>query len=190
MQLLEDRITQDGKVYPGNVLKVDSFLNHQIDCDLMTQLGAEIVRRFDGENITKVLTVEASGIAFAFAVASLLGVPMVFAKKSQTNNLSPNVYNAKVVSYTHSTTYDVRVEKEFILPTDKVLIVDDFLANGAALTGLADIITQAGAKVVGCAIAIEKGFQDGGKIVRGQGIRVESLAIIEKMTNSSITFRN
>lgn len=188
MQLLEERILRDGRVYPGNVLKVSGFLNHLIDEKLMDELGKEISARFCEENVTKLLTIEASGIAIACAAARYMDAPVLFAKKSKTSNVSDNVYSAQVVSFTHNNTATVIVEKDFLSSSDRVLIVDDFLANGEAIRGLRSIIEQAGATLVGCAIAIEKGFQPGGRELREEGVRIESLAIIESMTDDSLTF--
>lgn len=181
MKLLEERILQDGKVLPGNVLKVDNFLNHQIDADLMMEIGKEIANLFKDDKVTKVLTIEASGIAVAIMAAANLHVPMVFAKKSQTSNISNNTYNTVVHSYTHNIDYTVRVSKQYLNKDDRVLIVDDFLANGAAFMGLSDIVKQAGAKLCGGAVAIEKAFQDGGKKIRNNGIKLCSLAKVESM---------
>lgn len=189
MRLLQDKIRACGKVFPGGVLKVDGFLNHQIDARLMREIGKEIARLYAQEEITKVLTIEASGIAIAVMAAAELDVPMLFAKKSQTKNLSSDVYRTTVTSFTHGVDYDVRVAKEFLHSDDRVLIVDDFLANGAALLGLADLVKQSGAYLVGAAIAIEKGFQHGGERVRARGMRVESLAIVEHMDENGIIFR-
>lgn len=190
MQLLEERILKDGKVYPGNVLKVGGFLNHLIDEQLLDEIGKEISARFCEQNITKIMTIEASGIAIACAAAHYMHAPVLFAKKSKTANVSDNCFSAEVVSYTHHNTATIIVEKDFLLPTDRVLIVDDFLANGAAIRGLRSLIEQAGASLVGCAIAIEKGFQQGGAELRADGVRIESLAIIESMTDDSLTFRH
>lgn len=189
MQTLESYIREKGKVYPGNILKVDSFLNHQIEPSVIRAMAKEIRRLFADCPVTKVLTIEASGIAIAILVAEEFGVPMLFAKKSHSANLSPDVYSTKVTSYTHGTVYDVRVAKDFLRADDHVLLVDDFLANGAALLGLADLVRQAGATLSGAAIAIEKGFQQGGQIVREAGIRLESLAIVDSMQDGNITFR-
>ena len=180
---------QDGKVYPGNVLKVSGFLNQLIDEKLLFAVGKEISTRFCAHNITKILTVEASGIAIACAAAHYMNAPVLFAKKSKTSNLSDNCYFADVVSYTHNNTATIVVDKDFISKDDRVLIVDDFLARGAAIQGLRSIIEQAGATLVGCAIAIEKGFQGGGDALRAEGIKVESLAIIDSMTDDALTFR-
>ena len=181
MDLLHEKIRKDGKVFAGNILKVDSFLNHQIDVQFMNTLGEEIARRFSLDGVTKVLTVEASGIAIAFPVALACGCPMVFAKKSQTKNLGASVYSAPVESFTHGCVYDIRISKDYLQEDDVVLIVDDFLANGNAVRGLMDIVAQAGAKLAGVAIAIEKGFQEGGKQLREEGIHLESMAIVDGM---------
>ena len=189
MQILYDRIRKDGIVRAGNVLKVDRFLNHQMDIHLFQEIGKEFKRRFEGEEINKILTIEASGIAIACMAARHFGVPVVFAKKSQSQNISGDVFSVKVESFTHKRVYDVIVAREFLSAGDRVLIVDDFLANGKALVGLIELVRQAGAQIVGAAIAIEKGFQGGGDLVRGQGVRVESLAIIEQMDSGEIRFR-
>ncbi len=190
MEFLEKRIKEDGEVLPGQILKVSSFLNHQIDTQLMDQLGSEFARLYKDTPVTKILTIESSGIAVGYAVARQLCVPLVFAKKHQSSNVNEDVYSAKVYSYTHKQTYTVVVSNRFIQPNDQVLIVDDFLANGQALNGLIELVEQAGAKVQGICIAIEKGFQNGGKIIRDRGYRVESGAIIEKMTDDGqIKFR-
>jgi len=190
MKALEEKILSEGKVYPGEILKVGSFLNQQIDTKLLMEMGEEIKRLFKDSGVTRILTIESSGIAVAFAAAYAMGVPMVFAKKHQSLNLSPDLIKAKVFSYTHKATYEVVVSREHIKEGDKVLIVDDFLAKGNALVGLMDIVEQGGAEVVGAAIAIEKGFQKGGDLLRSKGIRVESLAIVESMTDDSLTFRS
>lgn len=189
MQLLEERILRDGKVYPGNVLKVGGFLNHLIDERLLDEIGKEIAARFCEQNVTKIMTIEASGIAIACAAAHYMHAPVLFAKKSKTSNVSDNCFSTEVVSYTHNNVATVIVDKEFLCADDRVLIVDDFLANGAAVRGLMSLVKQAGAALVGCAIAIEKGFQKGGAELRAEGVRVESLAIIESMTDDSLTFR-
>ena len=181
MQLLKERILRDGKVREGNVLKVDSFLNHQLDIGLFEEMGKEFKRRFEGEDINKILTIEASGIAIACIAARYFNVPVVFAKKTQTKNISGEVYTSEVESFTHGKVYDIIVSKDFLKPEDRVLVIDDFLANGQALLGLSKLIQDAGATLVGGGIAIEKGFQAGGKILRDRGIRVESLAIIDEM---------
>lgn len=189
MKLLEERICKDGRILPGDVLKVDSFLNHQIDVSLISECGAEWKRLFEGENITRILTIEASGIGIACVAALHFNVPVVFAKKTRSLNLSADCYTTKVHSYTKGLTYDVMVSKKYIQPTDKVLIIDDFLANGSALSGLIDLVEQAGATVVGCGIAIEKAYQGGGDELRAKGYRIESLAKIESMSiNDGVKF--
>lgn len=182
MKLLEERILKDGKVGAGDVLKVDSFLNHQIDVSFLCELGKEFKRLYENENITRILTIEASGIGIACLTAQYFGVPVVFAKKTKTNNIYADVYTSKVESYTHKTTYDIVVSKEFLKPDDRVLIIDDFLAKGSALTALISLVRDAGAEVAGCGIAIEKAYQHGGELIRAQGIRVESLARIKSMS--------
>ena len=191
MNCVEERILKDGIVKTGNVLKVDSFLNHQIDVVLLDEIAQEFLRRFAGNTITKVLTIEASGIAIACAVARLLGVPVVFAKKSKSVNLDGESYVAEVESFTHKKTNQVIVSKKYLNEEDRVLIVDDFLANGCALQGLISLVDEAGAEVVGCGIVIEKGFQEGGHRIRNLGFHLESLAIIESMDDETggITFR-
>ena len=189
IRALEQRILTEGRVLPGEVLKVGSFLNQQIDTKLLKEMGDEVARLFSQSNVTKVLTIESSGIALAYAAAVSLGVPMVFAKKHKSSNLAGNILTSKVFSYTHQQTYDIMVSADYITSGDNILIVDDFLAMGNALNGLIDIVGQAGASLAGCAIAIEKGFQGGGDALRAKGIRVESLAIIEKMTDDSLEFR-
>lgn len=189
MKELEEKILREGVVLPGEILKVGSFLNQQIDVAFLQKMGGEVARLYKGTEITKVLTIEASGIAFAFAIAAALGVPMVFAKKHSTANVSGEIYTALVHSYTHNQDNNIVISKEYLQPTDKILIADDFLAVGGALGGLLSIVEQAGASLVGCAIAVEKGFQGGGDRLRGQGIRVDSLAIIESMSDDSLTFR-
>ena len=182
MKLLEERIRKDGTVKAGNVLKVDSFLNHQMDIDLFNEMGKEWARLFADRKITKILTVEASGIGIACVAAQHFHVPVVFAKKSQSVNIDGEVYSTKIESFTHKRVYDVIVSKKFLHPEDHILIIDDFLANGCALEGLIDIVNKAGASVEGVGIAVEKGFQKGGDLIRSKGIRVESLAIVESMT--------
>lgn len=186
MRELEEKIAREGKVLPGNVLKVGSFLNQQIDTAFTMRMGEEVKRLFEGREITKVLTVEASGIAFAFAVSVSLGVPMVFAKKHASANVSGDLYTASVYSYTHKTSYEIVVSKDYISSEDKLLLVDDFLANGNALKGMIEIANQAGAEVVGCSSAIEKGYQGGGDELRARGYKVESLAIVESMENGLV----
>ncbi len=192
MNFLEERILKDGVVKPGNVLKVDSFLNHQMDIALMDQIGKEFHRRFRDAGVTKVLTIEASGIAIAYPVAREFGVPMVYAKKTKSINLDGELYVAEVTSYTHKENNRVIVSKKFLNPADKVLIIDDFLANGCALQGLISIVDEAEAEVVGLGVAIEKGFQPGGERLRNLGYRLESLAIVDSMDGETgaITFRN
>ncbi|MGB4658485.1 MAG: xanthine phosphoribosyltransferase [Mobilitalea sp.] len=191
MQLLKDRIKRDGKIRSGNVLKVDSFLNHQMDIDLFGEIGKEFKRRFADQEITKILTIEASGIGIACITAQYFKVPVVFAKKNQTKNIAGDVYTSRVESFTHGRVYDIIVAKEFLRPEDKVLIIDDFLANGAALLGLSQLVKDAGATLVGAGIVVEKGFQPGGELVRGSGVRVESLAIIESMSEETgVVFRD
>lgn len=191
MNFLEERIIRDGLVKPGNVLKVDSFLNHQMDIALMEEIGREFHRRFAEKPITKVMTIEASGIGIACFVAKEFGVPMVFAKKSKSINLEGEMYMAEVESFTHKTTNQVIVSKKFLSPEDHLLIIDDFLANGCALQGLISIAESAGATIEGLGIVIEKGFQSGGKIIREMGYPLESLAILEAMDaeTGTITFR-
>lgn len=181
MKKLEEKIRECGGVRPGNILKVDMFLNHQIDPEMMEAIGQEFYRLFKDEKVTKILTVEASGIAMAIETARAFGVPMIFAKKSQSKNIDPDVYATDVYSYTHGNTNNVRVSKKYLNSDDCVLIVDDFLANGEAMNGLVRLCEQAGAKVAGCGAAIEKGFQPGGKGLRERGFHVESLAIVDEM---------
>ena len=192
MNFLEERIVKDGLVKPGNVLKVDSFLNHQMDIALLEEIGKEFKRRFANKPITKVLTIEASGIGIAVFVAKEFGVPMVFAKKSKSVNIDGDLYVAEVESFTHKNTNHVIVSKRFLSEDDHVLVIDDFLANGCALLGLISIVENAGATVEGCGIVIEKGFQMGGRIIRDKGYHLESLAIVEGMDaeTGSVTFRD
>ena len=192
MKLLEDRIRRDGIVKEGNVLKVDIFLNHQMDVELFGQMGEEWKRLFAGQNITKILTIEASGIGIACIVAQHFHVPVVFAKKAQSVNIDGEVYSSKVESFTKKRVYDVIVSKKFLNENDNVLIIDDFLANGCAVNGLIKLITDAGASIAGVGIAVEKGFQQGGDLIRKQGIHLESLAIVESMDASTgeIVFRS
>ena len=191
MNFLEERIARDGVIKEGNVLKVDSFLNHQMDVKLLDEIGKEFYNRFADKPITKVLTIEASGIAIAYPVARCFGVPMVFAKKAKSINIDGDVYSADVESFTHKNKNRVIVSKKFLSPDDHVLIVDDFIANGCALQGLISITESAGAVVEGIGIAIEKGFQYGGRSIRNLGYHLESLAIVESMDHVSqtITFR-
>ena len=192
MQLLKDRIRKDGKIKEGNVLKVDSFLNHQMDVKLFHEIGNEFKRRFEGEEITKILTIEASGIGIACVAAEVFDVPVVFAKKTQTKNIAGDVYTTKVESFTHGRVYDIIVSREFLGKGDKVLLIDDFLANGKALEGLAELVKKSGAELVGAGVVIEKGFQVGGDIIRSKGIHLESLAIVESMDEKTgeVVFRN
>ncbi len=188
MELLKQRILDEGRTIGEEIVKVDSFLNHQIDADLFMEIGKEFKRRFESEKITKLLTIEASGIAIATVAALTFGVPVVFAKKTQSRNLDKEVYSSKVYSFTKKMTYDVMVSKRYLNEDDHVLIIDDFLANGRAVLGLLDICRQAGATVEGAGIVIEKGFQEGGKILRDQGVHVESLAIVDRFKEGRITF--
>ena len=189
MVLLEERIRKDGKVFPGNILKVDSFLNHQMDITLLNEIGKEFKRLYSDCEVNKILTIEASGIGIACITAQFFNCPVLFAKKTKTKNIASSVYKTQVQSFTHGTVYDVIVSNEFLGKGDKVLIIDDFLAEGNALLGLIDLCKQAGAEVVGCGIAVEKGFQQGSTRVRETGVRVESLAVIDNMDNCEIKFR-
>lgn len=191
MNFLEERIVKDGVVKEGNVLKVDSFLNHQMDIELLDMMGAEYKKRFAGKNINKILTIEASGIGIAAIVARHFNCPVVFAKKSKSINLEGEMYTAQVESFTHKNVNNVIVAKKFLTPEDHVLIIDDFLANGCALQGLIQIVNAAGATVEGIGIAIEKGFQPGGRMIRNMGYQLESLAIVDGMdaATGSVTFR-
>lgn len=192
MEELKQKILSEGKICPNNIVKVDSFLNHQVDVSFMRKIGEEFCKRFKDEKINKVLTIESSGIAIACYVAEVCNCRLVFAKKGKSLNQAPDFYESKVYSYTRQTEYPIRVSKEFLNKEDRVLIVDDFLANGAALNGLIDIVNASNATLVGCGVVIEKGFQPGGKTLRDKGIRVESLAIIESVDeiNQKIVFRN
>lgn len=189
MKLLEDRIRKDGIVRQGNVLKVDSFINHQMDIALFEEMAKEWKRLFAGKNINKILTIEASGIGIAAIVAREFGVPVVFAKKTKSINLDHDNYCTKIQSFTHNRVYDVILSKKFLTSEDRVLVIDDFLANGCALLGLLELVEAAGATVEGIGIAIEKGQQRGGEIIREKGIQLESLAIIESMSEDGIVFR-
>lgn len=191
MEILKERIRKEGKIKAGNVLKVDSFLNHQMDIELFSEIGKEFKRRFADAEINKILTIEASGIGISCVAAQSFHVPVIFAKKTQTRNIAGDVYTTKVQSYTHGRIYDIIVAKEFLGKGDKVLVIDDFLANGKALEGLIALVEEAGADLVGAGIVIEKGFQAGGDTLRGKGIRIESLAIVESMNEATgqITFR-
>lgn len=185
MELLKQRIREDGIVKGSDVLKVDSFLNHQMDIALFEEIGREFLRRFDGCGVNKILTIEASGIGIACIAAQFFHCPVVFAKKSKTRNIAGEVYTTRVKSFTHGNVADVIVSTRFLLPEDKVLIIDDFLANGAALEGLIDLVDQAGAQLAGAGIVIEKAFQPGGDRIRAKGIRVESLARIKSMSEET-----
>ncbi len=190
MKLLEEKILSCGTVLPGNILKVDSFLNHQIDVSLLSELGKEFFRLFSDCNITKILTVEASGIPIACFAAQHFDVPVVFAKKGHHKNIGNDVYTAEVFSFTKGTSYTIFVSKKYINPGDNILVIDDFLANGQAVLGLKKIVEDAGANLMGVGIAIEKGFQNGGKQIREQGVNLKSLAIVDSMTDDSISFRS
>lgn len=192
MDLLKEKILSEGEVYEGNILKVDCFLNHQIDCSFLTEVGKEVYRLFKNGNVNKVLTIEASGIAIGAMVAQQFGCPLVFAKKTKTKNIAGDVYTTKVVSYTHDTSYDIMVSKKFLGKGDRVLIVDDFLAIGNALNGLIKLVENSGAELVGCSAVIEKGYQHGGDKLREKGIKIESLAIIESMDakKGEVVFRD
>lgn len=189
MKSLEEKILREGIVLDGDILKVGSFLNQQIDIDFLFKMGDEIARAFADEHITKVLTVEASGIAIAVAAAHYINVPVVFAKKSKTINVHGEVYSARVHSYTHCIDNNIIVPKDYLGQNDKVLIIDDFLANGKAFEGLIEIAKQAGSQIAGCAVAIEKGYQGGGDNLRAKGYKVHSLAVIDEMSAGGIKFR-
>lgn len=190
MHLMEERIRKDGIVRAGNVLKVDGFLNHQMDIELFNEMGKEFFRLFGSEQVTKIVTIEASGIGIACIAAQYFHVPVVFAKKSESKNLDGDVYTSSVASFTHNKVYDIRISKKYLSPQDRILLIDDFLAKGNALLGLLDVCQQSGATVVGAGIAIEKGFQEGGQLLRKRGLRVESLAIVDSMAeDGSIVFR-
>jgi xanthine phosphoribosyltransferase len=189
MEALREKIRQEGEVVSSSILKVDSFLNHQIDAEFMMKIGKEFASRFQNEKITKVMTIEASGIAPALCTAAVLGVPVVFAKKTTAATMDAELYIEQVKSFTRGTTYDIKVAKKFLNEGDQVLIIDDFLAYGHAALGLAEIVRKSGAQVVGIGAVIEKGFQSGGKLLRDHGIRVESLAIVEKMEETEIIFK-
>jgi xanthine phosphoribosyltransferase len=189
MELLKEKILKDGVVKPGNVLKVDSFLNHQMDIGLFNEIGREFKRLFADAPITKILTIEASGIGIACIAAQYFEVPVVFAKKSESINLDGEMYRSKVESFTHKRVYNVILSKKFLSAEDHVLVIDDFLANGCAVNGLRDIIKEAGAVLEGVGIVIEKAFQDGGKKLRQEGVRLESLAIIEDMSDGRVHFK-
>lgn len=189
MELLEKRILQDGTVKEGNILKVDSFLNHQLDVELLNEIGKEFRRLFADKKITKILTIEASGIAIASVAAQYFGVPVLFAKKAKSQNLDGELYTSVVHSYTYGKDYTITVAKKFLSPQEHILIIDDFLAVGKALTGLLDIADQAGATVEGIGIVVEKGFQEGGKNLRQKGYNLHSLAIVDSMENGKLVFR-
>jgi xanthine phosphoribosyltransferase len=189
MQLLKERIIEEGRVEQEGVLKVDSFLNHQIDVKLYNEIGKEFKRLFGKDNITKILTIEASGIGIACITAQYFDVPVVFAKKTESRNLDKDTYESEVYSFTKDKSYKIKVSKRYMLSEDRVLVIDDFLANGNAVLGLKDIVDKAGASLVGAGIVIEKGFQEGGALLRGKGIRVESLAIIKSMNKGLIEFQ-
>ncbi len=188
MEYLKNRIIKDGRVEGKDILKVDSFLNHQIDVELMNAIGEEFYARFRDHGVTKILTIEASGIAIAAIVAQYFKVPMVFAKKTESRNLDTETYESSVYSFTKDKTYKIRVSKKYLSPTDRILMVDDFLANGKAANGLIDIVEQSGATNCGIGIVIEKGFQDGGKRLREKGVNVQSLAIIDRFENQQVIF--
>ena len=185
MKLLEERIRRDGRVQGSDVMKVDSFLNHQMDVALFQELGREFKRLFDGCGVTKILTIEASGIGIACVTAQFFGCPVIFAKKSRTKNIAGDVYTSKVESFTHGKVYDIIVSKEFLLPSDRVLLIDDFLANGSALQGLIQLVREAGATLVGAGVCVEKAFQPGGGLIRSMGVRVEALARVQSMSQES-----
>ena len=189
LNLLQKKILADGVIKSGDVLKVDSFLNHQIDVPFISELGKQFKKLFANRPVNKILTIEASGIGIACITAQYFDVPVVFAKKNQTKNIAGDVFTTQVESYTHGRIYDIIVSKEFLSPNDRVLLIDDFLANGRALEGLAALVESSGATLVGAGIVIEKGFQPGRKVLEEKGARVESLAIIEKMGNGTITFK-
>lgn len=190
MELLEQRILNEGKVLSSDILKVDMFLNHQIDISLLNEIGKEFYRLFGACGINKIVTIEASGIGIACVAAQYFSVPVVFAKKGKHSNIGENVYESEVYSFTKNETYKVRISKEYLSPNDRVLVIDDFLANGKALMGLKDILDQAGALLCGVGIVIEKGFQDGGQKIRESGINLQSLAIIDSMDGGTVQFRH
>ena len=189
MKLLQERILKDARIREGGIIKVDSFLNHQMDIPFINEIGREFYRLCKDDNVTKILTIEASGIGIACLTAQYFNVPVVFAKKTQTKNLDPEVYTSKVTSYTHGRDYIIRVFKRYLSDSDRILIIDDFLAKGMAIIGLADIINQAGATLVGAGVCIEKAFQSGGREIRDRGIRLESLAKVDIDENNKIIFR-
>ena len=189
MELLKKRIREEGRILPGNIVKVDGFLNHRIDTGLMREIAKEFRRRFDLDGVTLVLTAEASGIALATVCAEEFGVPMLFAKKAKSDNIEGGLYSSDIFSYTYKKKVTLLVSKQWLKATDRVLIVDDFMANGEAMRGLCDLVREAGAELVGIGVAVEKGFQHGGDELRADGIRVESLAIIDSMDSLGIKFR-
>ena len=191
MDLLKERIVKDGRVMAGNVLKVDSFLNHQMDIELFFEIGKEFYRLFQNCGVNKILTIEASGIGIACVTAQFFHVPVVFAKKNPTKNIQGEVHTSRVESFTHGKTYDIIVSKRFLGPNDRVLLIDDFLAKGSALLGLIDLVHKAGASLAGAGIVIEKGFQEGGALVRAHGVHLESLAIVDSMSEAKgVIFRS
>lgn len=190
MKLLKDAILERGRVKDGDVLKVDAFLNHQMDVELINEIGREFHRLYKGQGVNKILTIEASGIGIACIAAQHFGVPVVFAKKTQSRNIDGEVYTSKVTSFTHQREYDVIVSKNFLNENDRVLLIDDFLAKGSALLGLIELVRQSGATIVGAGICIEKGFDTGGKLVRSEGVHVESLAIIKEFKDGKIVFED
>ena len=190
MKLLEERIAREGKVLPGNVVKVDGFLNHRVDAAFLGKLADEFIAHFDINGLTAVMTVEASGIPLATVCAEKMGVPMIFAKKAKSDNIEGGLYKSEIFSYTYKKKVTLLMSKQWLGPNDKVLIIDDFLANGEALHGLVDIIEQAGAQLIGMGVAVEKGFQPGGARLRSEGVNLHSLAIIEKADENGIVFRN
>jgi xanthine phosphoribosyltransferase len=189
MRQMEEMILREGKVLPGGILKVGSFLNQQIDSVFLRKIGEEIARLYEGTGVNKILTIESSGIAIAAAAGMIMEVPVVFAKKHRSSNVDGSIYVTTVHSFTHNTDYHVVVSRDYLTSRDRVLLVDDFLANGNALRGLTDLVNQAGAELVGAAVAIEKGFQKGGDSLREEGVRVESLAIVDSMSDDGIVFR-
>ncbi len=189
MELLKKRIREEGKILPGNIVKVDGFLNHRVDTELMEQIAEEFKKRFDTSKVTLVLTAEASGIALATICARAMGVPMVFAKKAKSDNIEGGLYQSDIFSYTYKKKVTLLVSKDWIGADDKVLIVDDFMANGEAMRGLCDIVKEAGAELVGIGIAVEKGFQHGGDRIREAGINIQSLAIIDSADENGFVFR-
>lgn len=190
MEKMKQKILSEGKVLPGGILKVGSFLNQQIESTFLREMGEEIARLYEGCGVTKILTIESSGIAIAASAGMAMGVPMVFAKKHKSSNVDGDVYTSVVHSYTHNTDYTIVVSSDYLCAEDHVLLVDDFLANGKALVGLTELVKQAGAALVGAAIAVEKGFQGGGDGLRAKGVRVESLAILDSMSDDGIVFRD